>query len=59
MKIKHNILVMIICAAILIYHYIVNYEILSDPYMVGLFITLSGVWLYNFYLAMAKILNDW
>jgi hypothetical protein len=49
MKPIHHLAVILICLGLMLYHYIVNYSILTHPYMVG------GVGIYHAVLAIKKI----
>lgn len=57
MKIRHRLLIMLICFGIMTYHLIVNWEILGHPYMVGMFIFLGLVNLYQAIMIPLTILD--
>ena len=54
MKSIHHLAVILACLGVMIYHYLVNYSILSHPYMVGMFILLTVVGIYHSILAIKK-----
>ena len=44
---KTNLFIATACWGIILYHLLVNFEIIGHPYMVAMFITLSLVAVYN------------
>ena len=56
MRAKYHLLILLICIGIFTYEWIVYNDILTHPYMVGLFITVGLVGYWNFVMLMVKII---
>ena len=58
MKATENLLIALVCYVIIIYHYIYNFSIISNPYMFFLLMTLFVVGGFNLGLGVGKLQND-
>lgn len=56
-KIRNRLILMLVCIGIMVYHLIVSLEILYHPYMIGMFLILGTIILYQAIAISFKLLK--